>query len=607
MGGLMRDDLYEPIEGSHDHQQTHFVTQEQITEIPQSVNEDMPRISLVTPSLNQSRYLEQTIKSVISQRYPNIQYCIVDGGSTDGTFEIIKRYKHEIDFVIIEADSGPAQAINRGLSRCNGEILGWLNADDTLLPGALFAISDYFRDNPNIEWASGKAKQVDENGMAAAKNAEVEPTGEMTLEGALLREKTFRIPQPATFWRRSVTEKVGLLDERYNKCMDFEFWCRLLSEGMELGKIDKMLATQRLHGVSKRNAHTSEHARAMLEVERQYFWDIPLRERKKLWKHMGFQHRELAVQRAKPGKPWGALFAHPWWILSRQVRDAIFSKHRKKIDFEPDVDAWEQLWRRPGGKFAHHRFDKPRAQARYKELASMIEHHFDEDQKLRIVELGAGEGDLSIALADMGHSVTMVDFSPTALQHAQARFEKMQLSSSSIQNDVFDFAEKFESQFDVVISMGLAEHYSGQKRQDVIDIHYSLLKPNGITFISVPSAKCWPYRFAKAWAQFRGRWNYGFELPFTKGELRKKANKCGFEDFKFFKTGFAAAIDVFMFGLLSRNSHDRREWCNGPGFLNSFFGWDLNMIAVKSKTAKAKSSNSPIQTKAKARFKADAA
>jgi glycosyltransferase involved in cell wall biosynthesis len=124
-----------------------------------------PKISIVTPSFNQGQYIEETILSVLSQNYPNLEYIIIDGGSTDDTVEIIKKYESRITYWVSEPDRGQSHAINKGLQKCTGEIFNWLNSDDWYMPGALFDVANAFRINSRAQFVSGYENHVEQSGM----------------------------------------------------------------------------------------------------------------------------------------------------------------------------------------------------------------------------------------------------------------------------------------------------------------------------------------------------------------------------------------------------------------------------------------------------------
>jgi glycosyltransferase involved in cell wall biosynthesis len=286
----------------------------------------LPRITLITPSFNQADFLEETIKSVLAQNYPNLQFGIVDGGSTDGSAQIIERYRDQLDFAIIEKDNGQTEAINKGINRADGEIVGWLCSDDTLLPGALEAIGKHFADNPGDDWIAGACRMIDARGGAGETQ---HPGGDFTLAGVLLRgeDRPFSLPQPGVFWRRSLHDELGLLDESLHYCMDFEFWLRLIKSGRRPALIDSVFATYRLHESSKSCAAPLGFTREHIRIEGAYAAALPLPLRMKVARRLGYMRRHCAIREAS-GRPWALVARRPWWLLSQQVRAALFEPAR---------------------------------------------------------------------------------------------------------------------------------------------------------------------------------------------------------------------------------------------------------------------------------------
>lgn len=185
-----------------------------------------PRITIVTPSYNQGRYLEEAIQSVLSQEYPNLEYVIRDGGSTDGSVDIIRRYEAQLSGWVSEPDAGPAQAINRGFTGCGGDILGWLNADDLYSPGTLRAVAEAFGQRPDAALVYGEGWYIDERGRR------FEPCRfvRRTFDRRYLVNRD-PILQPAAFWRWSLWQAVGPLDESLRWVFDWEWFIRAYDKG----------------------------------------------------------------------------------------------------------------------------------------------------------------------------------------------------------------------------------------------------------------------------------------------------------------------------------------------------------------------------------------
>ena len=205
----------------------------------------LPAISLVTPSLNQGRYIRATVESVLSQDYPALDYFVQDGGSTDGTLGILRSYEGRVAFVT-EKDRGQADAINRGLWRARGEVLGYLNSDDVLAPGALRAVGEAFAARPEILFVWGRATYVDAEGRRLTPYL-VRPDALERLADACF------VAQPAAFFRRKVREEVGEFDETLHHTMDYDYWLRIAARyGPSCGLfLDRELAGARMHEDAK--------------------------------------------------------------------------------------------------------------------------------------------------------------------------------------------------------------------------------------------------------------------------------------------------------------------------------------------------------------------
>jgi glycosyltransferase involved in cell wall biosynthesis len=181
----------------------------------------LPLVTIVTPSLNQARFIEETIQSVLSQDYPNLEYIVIDGGSTDGTLGILKKYENRLRW-ISEKDSGQSQAINKGFKMAQGEIVAWLNSDDTYLPGAIAKAVDYLVKNPKTMMVYGEGYLIDENGRSKGRFPATEP---FNLWRLIYYEDY--ILQQSVFIRKCILEKPGCLDEGLHYGMDWDLWIRI--------------------------------------------------------------------------------------------------------------------------------------------------------------------------------------------------------------------------------------------------------------------------------------------------------------------------------------------------------------------------------------------
>ncbi len=204
-----------------------------------------PKISLVTPVFNSGKYIEQTVQSVLGQNYPNLDYFIVDGSSTDGTLEIIRKYESRISGWMSEPDKGMYDALNKGFARTSGEIMGWISATDMLQPGGLAVVGGVFRDLQEVEWITGRPSWFNEEGELIGTGAPPRWSRIRFLAGA-----NRYIQQESTFWRRSLWERAGgRVDSSRRNASDFELWVRFFRHA-RLYPVDALIGGFRKHGDS---------------------------------------------------------------------------------------------------------------------------------------------------------------------------------------------------------------------------------------------------------------------------------------------------------------------------------------------------------------------
>ncbi len=217
-----------------------------------------PLVSIITPSYNQAAFLEKTIGSVLEQDYPAIEYMVVDGGSTDESVQIIRKYKDLLTWWVSEKDSGQAEAINKGFARAKGEFVAWLNSDDYLMPGAVTAAVRVLQENPNACFVFGNVRVVDPSGLVLNTLS----YGDLGLKDLM----SFHIiGQPAVFMRRSTLEKSGFLDTTYHFLLDHHLWLRLASRG-EMIYVPQVWASAHYHEGCKNMAQAAEFGKEALRI-----------------------------------------------------------------------------------------------------------------------------------------------------------------------------------------------------------------------------------------------------------------------------------------------------------------------------------------------------
>ncbi|HZP19234.1 MAG TPA: glycosyltransferase family 2 protein [Bauldia sp.] len=226
-----------------------------------------PRISIVTPSFNQAAYVEWTVRSVLGQRYPNLEYLVLDGGSTDGTVERMAPYLAGFAHFRSSPDGGQAAALAEGFARSTGEIMAYLNSDDVLLPGTLAFVAEYFAAHPHVDFIYGHRAIIDDANIV---------TGHWILprHRNYLMERDDFIPQEGSFWRRSLFERAGNIDPVYSFAMDYDLFVRYMREG-RFRRVNRFLAAYRMHSASKTSLVFEASGRAEIDLVRQRHGLVP--------------------------------------------------------------------------------------------------------------------------------------------------------------------------------------------------------------------------------------------------------------------------------------------------------------------------------------------
>lgn len=219
-----------------------------------------PKITIVTPSFNQGEYLEETILSVLNQNYPNLEFIIIDGGSTDNSIDIIKGYQTKLNYWVSEPDLGQSDAINKGFNKSTGDIFCWLNSDDIFQENTLNTIGKYFSDNPDCSFVTGDGDFISEDKEKIFFKKNGKSYDFMNL---LKYHKGNFLPQPSVFFKKEVIDQVGLLNLDLKYTMDLDLWLRIIKKN-KLFYINKTLSSLRQHKDAKT---TRDNEQAMNEVE----------------------------------------------------------------------------------------------------------------------------------------------------------------------------------------------------------------------------------------------------------------------------------------------------------------------------------------------------
>jgi glycosyltransferase involved in cell wall biosynthesis len=260
----------------------------------------LPKISIVTPSFNQGQFIEETIRSVLLQGYPHLEYIVVDGGSNDETVELLQKYDPWIDEWVSEPDDGQTHAINKGLRRATGDIHGWINSDDFFVPGAMQRVAKAFQSS-RCDAISGGRLLVDEKSNVTGWS--IKPAFDPWKGG-----NTF--PQDSTLWRSHVYDKIGYLDESYDFAMDFEFFLRLYTH-FNIRDTNDLIGAFRCYPESKTH---------------QQYQDLGLEETRQAWEyHLDAPPENLRRHRSPD-------FLRHWWFWLSYPRNLAFPYLRYKLE-----------------------------------------------------------------------------------------------------------------------------------------------------------------------------------------------------------------------------------------------------------------------------------
>lgn len=291
-----------------------------------------PRVSMVTPSYNQGHFLEETIRSVLLQGYPNLEYMVMDGGSSDESVEIIQRYEPWLAYWKSEPDRGQAHAVNQGWTRATGVIYGWINSDDLLVPGAIGVAANALSDGA-ARWICGGASVIDTLGREVAVEM---PRPHLNMENmiATWQRPSYSYPQMSSYVTADVVQSAGLLREDLAYVMDHEYWLRLVALGYDPVLIETVLSRYRLHGQSKTVSASHRFIQEAVQVADEYRVRFGLKGAA-VRRSLAHGRALAALERMKlfplNGSRWGvtseflrALFYCPWLLCKRSTLTTLW-------------------------------------------------------------------------------------------------------------------------------------------------------------------------------------------------------------------------------------------------------------------------------------------
>ncbi len=281
------------------------------------------KISLITPCFNAANYIEETIDSVLTQDWPDIEYIIVDGGSTDGTTDIIRKHSARLAWWVSERDAGQVDALNKGFARATGEIVGFINGDDVLLPGALRAVAEAFGQEKQTDLIYGEVQWIDGSGeRSGSHRGHISNLAEaLDIYGVWWAQRQW--VQPEVFYRRSLKERVGAFDGRYNLAFDFDFWVRCFRADASVRRLPRELVKFRLHENQKSSA-SREAADEIRTIVRRHLDEgaaIPRNQRRLLEARLSYDLYQLdSTNRVGFLR---SLLSHPHWLRVPELRERL--------------------------------------------------------------------------------------------------------------------------------------------------------------------------------------------------------------------------------------------------------------------------------------------
>ena len=304
------------------------------TRLPETntkLQEPLPLVSIVTPSFNQGRFIGRTIESVLAQSYPKIEYVVIDGGSQDGTVELLQSYRNRLEWVS-EPDRGQTNAINKGMACVQGEIRAYLNSDDVLMPTAIERVVKFFQANPNCDMIYGDADYIDENDRIIGRY----PTANYSFNRLL---QDCMICQPAAFWKQRIATIIGPFDEKCNYAMDYDYWLRIAKAGGNICFLPEKLANSRIYDETKTRSARNEIFKEIFRICKSHVGSVHLNYYQGYWHHLIYE-KENILSRAMRRFP--DVYAKIGWLHQkwdqrdryslRQIADFLINRIKPRLE-----------------------------------------------------------------------------------------------------------------------------------------------------------------------------------------------------------------------------------------------------------------------------------
>lgn len=283
-----------------------------------------PRFTIITPTFNQAKTLERTICSVLDQGYEDLEFIVIDGGSTDETVDILRLYEDDLTCWISQPDLGPADAVNRALKIATGDVIGILPSDDVYLPSTLDRVAAAF-DDTDTDWLVGQCDGIDDRDVAIPSRATEHP---QSLASYLMHDSG-HLPLPATFFAAYLFNSYGPFDSDLQVAWDYEFSCRLMAFGKQPRTIGYALAAKRMHSQSMTAQQTIRTGREHIAAARRFASQLQTKQRVALWRNCDRRQRIYALAEAEMRADhsrtfvWKKVLQHPWWLSDTNLRHVL--------------------------------------------------------------------------------------------------------------------------------------------------------------------------------------------------------------------------------------------------------------------------------------------